>query len=105
MRLRQLALWTVRGFLALLLIADGWLIGGLTYHALQGGRAGVRQWIGHLANQGGPAVWRERGDPVEIAVRSVQLAYENFITVCIFLIALTAFCLWAHSRLRTSSQR
>ncbi len=99
MRLRQVALWTIRGFLSLVLIYDAWLVGGVAFHAFKGGRNGVRQWIGHLANLGGPAVWREHGDPLEIAVRSVQSAYENFIAMCLILVAATALLFWGQKRL------
>ena len=92
----KLILWITRAVLTVVLACDALLFGNVFYRWLTGGWPGVRAWIGHLEGIGGPAVWRERGDPLELVVRSVQSAYEHFFLLCFVLLLATVILFWLH---------
>lgn len=111
LRALQLA---ARTFLLAVLVADTWIAAHVLYHWHRSGWVGVRAWIAHIENIGGPAVWREQGDPCDIAIRSAVSAYEHFMLLCLVLAVTTwlAFRLhklltdnWRSTRTASASQK
>jgi hypothetical protein len=101
----QSFLWILRIVLALFVVVDCILVVYIAFHYFRSGPDGVRAWIVHLEQIPGPLVWREGGNPTELAVREVMAAYEHF-AMLIFFLAFGTWLAWRmHSWLKNRLKR
>lgn len=82
----RILLWVLRIILAAFVVFDSTLVGYIGFHYFRGGADGVRAWIVHVEQVSGPLVWRQSGNPTELAVREVMSAYEHFALLILFLV-------------------